>query len=99
MFDRQAVLTATTSVVLGAVLAIFCASPSAAEGTTLALLRPQLISPVTPLTQVRCPSHEQAACRRAWRECHRINAPGCDENLDECIEECHCRHETSGEGC
>jgi hypothetical protein len=100
MFDRQAVLTATTSIVLGAglVLAI-CANASAAEPTTLALLRPQPISPITPLTQVRCPSNEQAECRRARQECRRINAPGCDENYDECIEVCHCRYESSGEGC
>jgi hypothetical protein len=100
MFDRQTVLKATTSIVLGAglVLAI-CANASAAEGTTLAMLRPQPISPFTPLTQVRCPSHEWAACRRAYRECRHINAPGCDQNMDECIEECNCRYKTHGEGC
>jgi hypothetical protein len=38
MFDRQTVLTLTTSVVLGAGLAIFCASPSAAQCHTLPLM-------------------------------------------------------------
>src|SRR5262249_4246111 len=72
------------------VLAIFCANPSAAEPTTIALLLHQPISPVTSLMQVRrCPSHERAACQRNLRECKRINAPGCQKGYRECIEECH----------
>jgi hypothetical protein len=100
MFDRQTVLTATASMVLGAglVLAI-CANASAADPITIALLRPQLISPVTPLIQARCPSHEVAYCRRGLRDCLHINGRGCHEAFQHCIEECHCIHQTSGEGC
>jgi hypothetical protein len=67
MFDRQTVLTATTGIVLGAglVLAI-CANASAAEPTTLALLRPQPISPITPRTRI------QAECSNlSYQECQR----------------------------
>ena len=88
------------------VLAIFCANPSAAEPITLALLRPQSISPVTPLIQARCPSHEVAACRRNLHGCLSIfdawntrEVRKCHAAYHECIEECHCIHKTSGEGC
>ena len=76
LLSRTGVRTYATLYALS-VLAIFCANPAAAEPTALALLRPQLISPLTPLTQIRqCPSHERAACRRGRRDCIRIRGPG-----------------------
>ena len=89
LLSRPAARTYATFCALS-VLAIFCANPCAAEPTTLALLRPHPISPVTPFTQVRhCPSRERAACGRKLRDCKRINAPGCSQGYRECIEECH----------
>ena len=89
LLSRPAVRTHTTFYALS-VLALFCANPCAAEPTTIAMLRPHLIFPITPLTQIRyCPPHERAACRRNLRDCKRINAPGCLQGYRECIEECH----------
>jgi hypothetical protein len=89
LLSRPAVRTHMSFCALS-VLAIFCANPSAAEPITLTMLRPHQISPITPLTQVRCcPQNESAACRRNLQECQRINAPGCLEGYVECIEECH----------
>ena len=63
---------------------------AAADPITIAMLRPLLISPTTPLTQIRyCPPHERAACRRGLRDCKRINGPACLQGYHECIEECH----------
>jgi hypothetical protein len=93
LLSRPAVRTHMTFCVLS-VLAIFYANPSAAQPITLTMLRPHLISPITPLTQVRqCPSHERAACRRQREACIRIRGPGgphaCLEAYRECIEDCH----------
>jgi hypothetical protein len=77
------------------VLAIFCASPSAAEPTTIALLRPHPISPITPLTQIRrCTSQERAFCRKTRQDCIRIlreagKTRECLASYAECIEDCH----------
>jgi hypothetical protein len=76
MFDRQAVLKATTSIVLGAglVLAI-CANASAA-------VRPQPISPNTPATPI------MTQCSHLpYMECHRCCAPDKREG-----KQCWCRH-------
>jgi hypothetical protein len=96
LLSRTAVRTRTTLYALS-VLAIFCSNPAAAEPITIALLGPQSISPVTPLTQVRhCPSHEVAACRRNLKGCLSIFDPWntrevrkCQAAYHECIEECH----------
>jgi hypothetical protein len=77
------------------VLAIFCANPSAAEPTTIALLRPHPISPITPLTQIRrCTSQERAACGRNRQDCNRIlreagRTRECSAAYAECIADCH----------
>jgi hypothetical protein len=90
LLSRTAVHTACYAL---SVLAIFCSNASAAEPITLALLRPQLIAPVTPLTKVRnyCPPSEQAYCRRALRDCLHINLPSdhCHNAYHECMEHCH----------
>jgi hypothetical protein len=76
-------------------LALFCASPSAAEPTAIALLRPHAISPITPLTQIRrCPSHERTACRKTRQDCIRMlreagRTHECLSSYRECIEDCH----------
>jgi hypothetical protein len=89
-FPRRAALLTDTTFYALSVLFIFAINPSAAEPTTIALLRPHPISRITPLTQIRyCPPHERAACRRNLRDCKRINAPGCLQGYRECIEECH----------
>ena len=76
MFDRQAVLTATTSIVLGAglVLAI-CANASAA-------VRPAPISTIT--SQIRI----QSECNRK----HYVNCLACCRAYKEQGHECHCGH-------
>jgi hypothetical protein len=94
LLSRTAVRTYATFCALF-LLAIFCANPSAAEPTTVALLRPQPIPPVTPLTQIRnCTSRERAACRKNRQDCIRIvreagRAHECRASYRECIEDCN----------
>jgi hypothetical protein len=76
-------------------LALVCASPSAAEPTTIALLSSHPISPITPLTYIRrCPSHERTACRKTRQDCIRMlreagRTHECLASYRECIEDCH----------
>jgi hypothetical protein len=92
LLSRTAVHTTFYALCL---LAIFCANPSAAEPTTIALLRPHPISPITPLIQIRqCPSHERAACRKTRQDCIRMLGEAgrtheCLASYRECIEDCH----------
>ena len=89
LLSRPALLRHTSLYALP-VVALFYANACAAEPTTIAMLRPLLIFPTTPLTQIRyCPPHERAACRRTLRDCKRINGPACLQGYHECIEECH----------
>jgi hypothetical protein len=87
MVDLQTVLTATASMVLGAglVLAV-CANATAAEGTTLALLRPQPISPFTPLTRISSCGHlHYGECRHCC-----VSECGADTScLRSCRAGCH----------
>jgi hypothetical protein len=76
-------------------LVVVCASPSAAEPTTIALLRPHPISPITPLAHIRrCLSHERTACRKTRQDCIRMlreagRTHECLASYRECIEDCH----------
>src|SRR5262245_39345065 len=93
LLSRRAFRIPTTLYALS-VLAILCANMSAAEPTTIALLRPHPISPMTPLTQVRrCSSREQAACRRNRQDCLRILTEAgrrreCLAAYAECMQDC-----------
>ena len=94
LLSRTAVRTHTALYALS-VLALFCANPCAAEPTTIAMFRPYLISPITPLTQIRyCPPRERAACRRNRQHCNRIlreagRTHECSAAFAECIADCH----------
>ena len=94
LLGRTPVRTHTALYALS-ILALLCANPCAAEPTTLAMLRPHLISPNTPLTQIRrCPSRERAACRKTRQDCIRMlreagRAHECSASYRECIEDCH----------
>jgi hypothetical protein len=95
LLSRTAVRTRTTLYALS-VLAIFCSNPSAAEPTTLALLRPQPISPLNPPTQINCPSgvtHTEhvASCRGQKTYCIRFlkkSESHCEHQYDRCMSEC-----------
>jgi hypothetical protein len=93
LLGRTAVRTHTGLYALSA-LALFCANPCAAEPTTLAMLRPHLIAPITPLTQIRrCSSRERAACHKTRQDCFRMlrqagRAHECSASYRECIEDC-----------
>jgi len=95
LLGRAACPTRTASVYAVSFLALFCANPSAAEPTNLAMLRPHLISPITPLTQVRrCSPRERAACQKTRQDCMRMlreagRAHECSASYRECIEDCH----------
>ena len=94
LLSRPAFRIHTTFYALS-VLAIFCANPSAAEPTTIALLRPHPMYAITPLTQIRrCTSQERAACRRNRQHCNRIlreagRTHECSAAFAECMADCH----------
>jgi hypothetical protein len=75
---------------------IFCVNPCAAEPTTLALLRPQPISPLNPPTQINCPSgltHTEHVhtCRGQHTYCIRFlkrSESHCQHQYDHCLSEC-----------
>jgi hypothetical protein len=76
-------------------LAIFCANASAAEPTTLALLRPQPISPLTPPTQINCGDVEHQ-CQHQRQLCMeemtyiRSRAEFCGRRYSNCMSHHHC---------
>jgi hypothetical protein len=94
-FPRRAALLTDTTFYALSVLFIFAINPSAAEPTTIALLRPHPISRIAPLARVRrCTSQERAACRRTRQDCIRILREAgrtyeCLASYAECIEDCH----------